>query len=173
MFHVFEGKITPVTPYELQPDDPLRVSIATPGGPTPYKTTSKLERDDALGAACSLYTESLEVATEQALNWLAAKRAALETELDVLNQKAVVLLPSCRESLDPFALLQHPAAAAAYAAVGFSRCPVCQSDAIEGGSLDIDGNIATQEVGCNDCSASWQDEYRLKGLTSLTLDEAE
>jgi len=50
---------------------------------------------------------------------------------------------------------------------------VCQSDAIEGGSLDIDGNIATQEVGCNDCSASWEDEYRLKGLTSLTLDEAE
>ena len=49
----------------------------------------------------------------------------------------------------------------------FGHCPVCDSDDIEGGATDIDGNEACQKVGCNDCSATWIDTYTLSSYTML------
>ncbi len=44
------------------------------------------------------------------------------------------------------------------------HCPYCGSENIEGQSIDIDGDTAEQEVGCNDCNKSWYDKYRLTGV---------
>ena len=48
-----------------------------------------------------------------------------------------------------------------------SICPVCGSTAIEGGPVDIDEATATQEVGCNDCNASWKSVFTRNGYTEL------
>lgn len=44
-------------------------------------------------------------------------------------------------------------------------CPVCGSDQIEGGSIDIDNGMAYQNCYCNDCQEEWTDEYSLTGIT--------
>ena len=50
------------------------------------------------------------------------------------------------------------------------HCPNCRSHDIEApASADIDGDIATQEVFCNQCSAEWVDVYHLVGYTNLVL----
>lgn len=46
-------------------------------------------------------------------------------------------------------------------------CPSCQSTYIEGGSVNIEGGIATQDVGCTNCDAEWTDTYRLQGFTNF------
>ena len=56
------------------------------------------------------------------------------------------------------------AAAAEYVDRGYSRCPFCKSEEIEGGSLEVDGNHAWQEVICSACDAAWRDIYRLVGV---------
>lgn len=43
----------------------------------------------------------------------------------------------------------------------WNHCPVCGGDDIEGGGIDIDGNTATQLVGCADCLSEWYDVYTL------------
>jgi DNA-binding XRE family transcriptional regulator len=40
-----------------------------------------------------------------------------------------------------------------------SICPVCGSIAIEGDSIDCDGETCEQEMGCSDCEAQWLDTY--------------
>lgn len=47
------------------------------------------------------------------------------------------------------------------------RCPFCGSDSIDGGSLDVDGPEAYQEVSCNDCPGRWRDIYTLTNVVSL------
>ena len=44
------------------------------------------------------------------------------------------------------------------------RCPFCGSDNIEGGSLEVDGHQAWQEVTCLDCDGGWDDIYKLVGI---------
>ena len=51
--------------------------------------------------------------------------------------------------------------AAAYVKDGWAHCPYCKSENIEGGSVDIEGNEAFQEVTCNDCESVWQDVFTL------------
>jgi len=48
-------------------------------------------------------------------------------------------------------------------------CPFCHCEDIEGASVDIVGSIASQEVSCLRCGASWQNEYRLTDV--VTIDE--
>jgi hypothetical protein len=40
-------------------------------------------------------------------------------------------------------------------------CPFCRSSAVAGGSVDIHGREARQEVSCNDCAGRWRNVYRL------------
>ena len=47
------------------------------------------------------------------------------------------------------------------------RCPFCYSDAVSGGSVNVDAGGATQEVGCSDCGARWLDCYALTGYIPL------
>lgn len=54
-----------------------------------------------------------------------------------------------------------------YAASGFGHCPVCGSDEIQGGPVDVDGNQATQEVSCDACNSTWDDVYTLTGYRNL------
>lgn len=42
-------------------------------------------------------------------------------------------------------------------------CPFCQSDQIEGFSIEVDGPIAWQPIICNDCNSEWDDIYELTG----------
>lgn len=44
------------------------------------------------------------------------------------------------------------------------RCPMCQSDNIEGGQMNIECNVATQEVKCHNCGEEWTDLYTLTNI---------
>ncbi len=46
-------------------------------------------------------------------------------------------------------------------------CPSCHCTDIEGGSVNISGVTAEQNVGCNNCNAEWTDTYRLQGFTNF------
>mgnify|MGYP001419004486 CR=1 FL=1 len=48
-----------------------------------------------------------------------------------------------------------------YVKEGYAHCPICGSDEIEGGSVEIDGKICWQSVHCIDCMAEWDDIYEL------------
>ena len=48
-----------------------------------------------------------------------------------------------------------------------STCPYCGSDAITGGSVDIEGAGASQEVSCQECGRSWRDVYRLVNVEEV------
>lgn len=54
-----------------------------------------------------------------------------------------------------------------YASEGGARCPICRSQDIEGGSVDILAGAACQEIGCNNCDATWVDIYRLVNYEEL------
>jgi len=58
-----------------------------------------------------------------------------------------------------------------YVKNGYSRCPVCKSDLIEGGPIEVDSETAWQKVGCNDCNAVWNDIYTLSSVELLEEDE--
>lgn len=53
----------------------------------------------------------------------------------------------------------------AYMATAGVKCLFCASDDIEGGSLEIEGECAQQEVHCLACDRRWRDWYRLDGVT--------
>ena len=44
------------------------------------------------------------------------------------------------------------------------RCPWCDHEALSGGSIDIDGGGAFQEITCEGCDATWLDHYQLTGV---------
>jgi hypothetical protein len=50
-----------------------------------------------------------------------------------------------------------------------TKCPNCHSTDIDGQEVDIDGDVATQEIGCNECNASWIDTYVRTGYTNLVV----
>lgn len=45
-----------------------------------------------------------------------------------------------------------------------SVCPICESDNISGGSIDMDSTFACQSVTCQDCDAEWTDIYHLRSV---------
>lgn len=47
------------------------------------------------------------------------------------------------------------------------RCPVCRSEAIAGGFVEIENGSAHQKVSCHDCDAEWVDTYTLTGYSEL------
>jgi formate dehydrogenase maturation protein FdhE len=49
----------------------------------------------------------------------------------------------------------------AYMENAANLCPFCKSPDITGGSVDIDGREAWQEVSCNECPGEWRDVYTL------------
>ncbi len=40
-------------------------------------------------------------------------------------------------------------------------CPFCESADISGGSIEVAGKEAWQEVSCNECGENWRDVYTL------------
>ena len=62
---------------------------------------------------------------------------------------------------------KQPLTDAEYVATLGTNCPVCQSTELEGSSVDIDGGVASQEIWCKTCGASWNDTYTLTGYTDL------
>jgi len=49
-----------------------------------------------------------------------------------------------------------------------SSCPFCGSESITGGSVDIEGVAASQEVSCQECGRSWRDVYRLVNVEGIS-----
>jgi hypothetical protein len=47
------------------------------------------------------------------------------------------------------------------------RCPKCGSGAISGEEVNIEGDTAVQEMGCDDCGARWYDTYTLTGVAEI------
>jgi len=54
----------------------------------------------------------------------------------------------------------------------FNACPICGSDDLEGGPIDIEGNFAIQEMGCILCEATWMDFYRAEHREDIVRGEA-
>ena len=54
---------------------------------------------------------------------------------------------------------------------GGNACPVCGNNDIDGKAVDIDSNIASQEVICHGCGATWTDVYTLQGYVDFTKGE--
>ena len=50
---------------------------------------------------------------------------------------------------------------ALYIESGAGHCPKCRDSAIEGGSIDIEGDFAYQKVMCTECDFEWTDVYKL------------
>ena len=50
-----------------------------------------------------------------------------------------------------------------------SECPVCGSTMIAGGSIDIFGEEAIQEMSCEDCESTWEDTYRIIARRNIVL----
>jgi len=70
----------------------------------------------------------------------------------------------------PEAANDEPMSAAAYVAIGGSKCPVCGSPEIEGtGGVDMDGSTASNPVVCLSCNAGWDDVYTLSGYNELEV----
>jgi transcription elongation factor Elf1 len=51
-----------------------------------------------------------------------------------------------------------------YIKSGYNKCPGCGSTDICGGSVEVDGNIAIQNVSCNECDKIWNDIYTLSDV---------
>lgn len=54
-----------------------------------------------------------------------------------------------------------------YIAASGQFCPYCKQHDIQGGAVDIDGNIATQEVDCLTCGETWTDVYTLSAIEEV------
>ncbi|MDD5547062.1 MAG: hypothetical protein PHO67_07930 [Candidatus Omnitrophica bacterium] len=51
-----------------------------------------------------------------------------------------------------------------YIESGGANCPFCESDQIEGGSIEVDGEIASQNMTCNACDKKWTDNFRRSSI---------
>jgi hypothetical protein len=58
-----------------------------------------------------------------------------------------------------------------YIALRGERCPNCASSCIEGDSIEIGGNGASQSIRCLECDATWVDVYVLSGYEFLEVPE--
>lgn len=54
-----------------------------------------------------------------------------------------------------------------YVKTGGTKCPVCESTDIVGGSVEVNAGSAWQKISCNDCDATWNDVYKLVGYAEL------
>ena len=54
---------------------------------------------------------------------------------------------------------------------GGSCCPVCHSSnvEVEPGTLTADGDVAWDDVVCNDCASSWRELFRCTEYTQLSV----
>lgn len=51
-----------------------------------------------------------------------------------------------------------------YLASEGARCPWCRSGDLEGDSIEMDGDVAWEQIRCNDCGGVYLDIYRLVGF---------
>jgi hypothetical protein len=65
--------------------------------------------------------------------------------------------------------MTEPMTPEAYAESLGTRCPVCGSDMLEGWDFTTDDGIASQEVNCTECNASWRDVFTLTGYDNLEV----
>ena len=54
-----------------------------------------------------------------------------------------------------------------YRQIGGAGCPTCESDQIEGGFFEVNGDESNQKMSCADCHSIWFDHYHLKGFYGL------
>jgi len=53
------------------------------------------------------------------------------------------------------------------------HCPVCQSDDIEGGFVEVDCGGAWQNIHCIECGARWADLYMLDAIVDVHVEVRE
>ncbi len=49
----------------------------------------------------------------------------------------------------------------------WGQCPLCQSVQIEGGPVEVDGDMTEQTVSCLACHATWQEQYVAFGMSNV------
>jgi formate dehydrogenase maturation protein FdhE len=50
---------------------------------------------------------------------------------------------------------------------GFNYCPYCGSGDLEGGSVVIEENIASQRMTCSECNRKWYNSYVLIDIVEI------
>lgn len=60
-----------------------------------------------------------------------------------------------------------------YVECGGQNCPFCGSTDLTGDSIHVEAGKAFQEMGCNECDRSWQDEYKLTGYSDENCDNSD
>ena len=71
------------------------------------------------------------------------------------------------EGYDRLTAFAQPIPDEEYVAKSGNFCPSCRSVDTEGGSFEVGGKEAIQEVSCNECNATWNDVYKLVGYSDL------
>jgi hypothetical protein len=66
-----------------------------------------------------------------------------------------------------------PEQKAAYVSGGGLKCPVCQSNNLDGGDTDLDGPVIRADSTCLDCKAVWVDVYTLSDIEKVSSNEEE
>jgi len=51
-----------------------------------------------------------------------------------------------------------------YIESGYSECPYCREEDIQGSMVEIDGRSAFQEMSCLNCHKNWNDIYTLVNI---------
>lgn len=68
---------------------------------------------------------------------------------------------------------KKPLTDAQYVKKGGNCCPFCRSTNIEGDGVDVKEGGSSQEVTCQNCNASWYDEYNLTGYSVINEPESD
>ena len=48
-------------------------------------------------------------------------------------------------------------------------CPLCDSVNLEASPINIEGDVATQDIGCGSCTSGWTDVYTLTDMEGLEI----
>ena len=76
------------------------------------------------------------------------------------------------DTAEPFVPEKPPMTQRKYNECVGTKCPNCESDQIEGDSIDVDGAVARQEMSCINCSSTWTDSWTRSGYYELVIPEA-
>jgi len=104
--------------------------------------------------------------------WAEAQPAAYEQHYENAYVTIEILADGCTATVQvATASINLQKARELYIGMKGVRCPLCLSDEIEGGPIEVDAGDAIQDITCGNCRSTWQDHYHLVRIDSLVVNE--
>ena len=99
----------------------------------------------------------------------AARRAPTDPEPKWSIVHGAAYCPDCKDKAaaaadQPVKTVPSQEASEQYVRQRGVNCPHCGSNQLEGGPVEIDAGVATQNIGCLACQQEWTDQYKLVGI---------